>query len=154
MKAWKKIVFNILGCILFFFIGSVSLGIIIEDSDLACSICFKIILGYVFILSFISLIKKAKETIHNIKKENMKMILRLIRWTLIILPYIILWGILAALAFEFSELSNIALIFAFIALAIYILLLLIIAGKMNYEEYKEVDKKQVENLEKYIKNKK
>ena len=58
MKTWKKVLFNILGCVLFLFIGGIVLGIIIEDNELAYSICFKIVLSYVFVLSFISLIKK------------------------------------------------------------------------------------------------
>lgn len=151
MKTWKKVLFNILGCVLFLFFGGIVLGIIIEDNELAYSICFKIVLSYVFVLSFISLIKKIKETIYNIKKENVKAILRPITWAITTLPYITLWGILVALAFE--NLISIALTIAFIALAIYIILLLIIGSKMQHEEYKENDKKEVEDLEQYVKNK-
>ena len=155
MKTWKKIVFNILGCILFFFIGSIALGIIIGDSELARSICFKIILGYVFILSFISCRKKEKETRLNLKKEDVKIIFKIvfsILRLLLILPYIILWGILATLAF--TKFSKIVFTITFIVLAIYLLLVSIMTAIMNYVEYKEGDKKEVENLEKYVKNKK
>lgn len=58
MKTWKKVLFNVLGCGLFLFVGGIILGVIIEDNELAYSICLKIVLGYVFILSFISFIKK------------------------------------------------------------------------------------------------
>lgn len=151
MKTWKKVLFNILGCGLFLFIGGVILGVIIEDNELAYSICFKIVLGYVFILSFISFVGKVKETIQNINKEKVKAILRPITWAITTLPYITLWGILVALAF--SKYLGIALTVAFIALAIYILLLLIIGSKMQHEEYKENDKKEVDDLEQYVKNK-
>ena len=66
MKTWKKVLFNVLGCGLFLFVGGVILGVIIEDNELAYSICLKIVLGYVFILSFISFIQKVKETMQNI----------------------------------------------------------------------------------------
>lgn len=144
MKTWKKVLFNILGCGLFLFIGGIVLGVIIDDNELAFSICFKIVLGYVFILSFISFIKKEKETIQNINKEKVNAILSP-------LPYITLWGILVALAF--SKFLSIALTVAFLALAIYILLILIIGTKSTHEEYKENDKKEVDDLEQYVKNK-
>lgn len=151
MKTWKKILFNILGCGLFLFVGGIVLGVIIEDNELAFSICLKIILGYVFILSFISFIKKVKETIKEIKKQSVKAIVRPLTWAITTLPYITLWGILVALAF--SKFLSIALTVAFIALAIYILLILIIGTKFTHEEYKKNDKKEVDDLEQYIKNK-
>lgn len=151
MKTWKKVLFNILGCGLFLFIGGIVLGVIIDDNELAFSICFKIVLGYVFILSFISFIKKEKETIQNINKEKVNAILRPLTWAITTLPYITLWGILVALAF--SKFLSIALTVAFIALAIYILLILIIGTKFTHEEYKENDKKEVDDLEQHIKNK-
>lgn len=138
MKTWKKVLFNILGCVLFLFIGGIILGIVIDDNELAFSICLKIVLGYVFILSFISLIKKIKETSKNIKKENVKAIVRPITWATAILPYITLWGILVALAF--SKFLSIALTIAFISLAIYILILFIVGSKIQHEVYKENDK--------------
>ena len=83
--------------------------------------------------------------------EKVKAILRPITWTITTLPYITLWGILVALAF--TKYLSIALTVAFVALAIYILLLLIIGSKMQHEEYKENDKKEVDDLEQYVKNK-
>ena len=56
-------------------------------------------------------------------------------------------------AFAFTKYLSIGLIVAFVSLAIYILLLLIIGSKMQHEEYKESDKKEVDDLEQYVKNK-
>ena len=151
MKTWKKVLFNVLGCGLFLFVGGIILGVIIEDNELAYSICLKIVLGYVFILSFISFIKKVEETMQNINKEKVKAILTTITWAITTLPYITLWGILVA--FAFTKYLSIGLTVAFVSLAIYILLLLIIGSKMQHEEYKESDKKEVDDLEQYVKNK-
>ena len=151
MKNWKKVLFNILGCALFIFIGGIILGIIIDDNELAFSTCFKIVLGYVFILSLISFIKKVKETSKNINNQNVKIIVRPITWAITTLPFITLWGILVS--FAFTEFLNSALSVAFIALAIYVLLILIVGTKFTHEEYKEKDKKEVADLEKYVKNK-
>jgi len=62
MKKSKKILLNVLGCILFIFLGGIILGIIIDDNNLAFTICFKIVMGYVFLLSLISLIRNIKDT--------------------------------------------------------------------------------------------
>ena len=138
MSSWKKILFNALGCLLFLFVGGITLGIIIDDNELALSICFKVILGYMFILSLVSLIKKLKERIGTSSKENIKGAAKISVFGLTIFPYITLWGILVALAFK--NILNIALTISFISLAIYVLLFLVLGSVVSYEEYKEENK--------------
>lgn len=153
MKNWKKVLFNILGCVLFLFIGGIALGIILEDNELAFSICLKIILGYVFILSFTSFIKKAKETMIEIKKQKVKAIITPITWSITTLPYITLWGILVALAFK--NILNIALTVTFISFAIYIIIILITGTVLsNDKDSKKEKKDEIDKMEKdFINNK-
>lgn len=138
MSIWKKILFNALGCFLFLLVGGIVLGIILDDNDLAFSLCFKVILGYVFILSFISLIKKLSEIINASNKERIKGTAKASALALTIFPYITLWGILVALAFK--NILNIALTISFISLAIYVILFLILGSVVSHEEYKEENK--------------
>lgn len=155
MKNWKKIILHLLICFLFLFVSTITLGIIIDDNELALSICFKIVLGYIFVLSFISFLKKVNKTIQITKKENVKKILRPITWSITILPYIVLWSILVAIAC--SNLSynifGVSLTVGFIALAIYVILILIIGSVFDSAMYKENDKKDLDDLEQYVRNK-
>lgn len=146
MKNWKKILFNILGCAVFLFLGGIILGIIIDDNEMAFDLCFKIILGYIIIISFVSFAKKAKETIKEIKKQNVKAIIRPTSFVITTLPYISLWGVLIAIAF--TNLLNISLTISFISLALYVILILIVGSAFSHQVYKEIDKEDLDKIEK------
>lgn len=151
MKNWKKILFNILGCALFLFLGGIILGIIIDDNEMAFDVCFKIILGYILIISFVSFAKKAKKTIKEIKKQNVKAIIRPISFVITTLPYISLWGVLIAIAF--TNFLNISLTVSFISLALYVILILIVGSAFSHQVYKEIDKEDLDKIEKNNKQK-
>ena len=148
MKKSKKILLNILGCGLFIFLGGIILGIIIDDNNLAFTICFKIVMGYVFLLSLISLIGKIKDTIKQIKKQKVKKVLTPITWGITVLPYISLWGVLTAIVF--NQFLNIALIIAFTALALYFIIVLVVGSIFDAQ----VEKEEIYDIEKEFKKKK
>lgn len=148
MKKSKKILLNILGCGLFIFLGGIILGIIIDDNNLAFTICFKIVMGYVFLLSLISLIGKVKDTIKQIKKQKVKKVLTPITWGITVLPYISLWGVLTAIVF--NQFLNIALIVAFTALALYFIIVLVVGSIFDAQ----VEKEEIYDIEKEFKKKK
>lgn len=144
----KKVLLNILFCLLFVFLGGIILGIIIEDNSLAFTICFKIVLGYFVLLSLIYFVKSVKETIKNIKKQKVKKTKTPITWGITILPYVSLWGLLIALIF--NQILSIGLTIAFIALALYLTLVLVVGIWFN----SKLETSEVDNIEKEFKNKK
>lgn len=148
MKKSKKILLNVLGCGLFIFLGGIILGIIIDDNNLAFTICFKIVMGYVFLLSLISLVGKIKDTIKQIKKQKVKKSLTPITWCITVLPYIILWGVLIAIVF--NQFLNIALIVSVVALALYLIIILVVGSIFNAQ----VEKEEIYDIEKEFKKKK
>lgn len=148
MKKSKKILLNVLGCILFIFLGGIILGIIIDDNNLAFTICFKIVMGYVFLLSLISLIRNIKDTTKEIKKQKNKKTLLPINWCITVLPYIVLWGILTAIIF--NQFLNIALIISGVALALYLIIVLVVGSVFNAE----IEKEEIYDIEKDFKKKK
>ncbi|MBQ9072265.1 MAG: hypothetical protein IJY25_03840 [Bacilli bacterium] len=148
MKKSKKILLNILFCVLFIFLGGIILGIIVDDNNLAFTICFKIVVGYLMLLSIISFIKKVNETSKNIQKQKVKKVLRPITWCITILPNITLWGILVAIIF--NNILNVALIVSGIALALYLIIILIVGITFNAKE----ENKEIYDIEKDFKKKK
>lgn len=148
MKKRKKILLNVLGCGLFIFLGGIILGMIIDDNNLAFTICFKIVMGYIFLLSLISLIEKIKDTTKEIKKQKVKKNLTPITWCITVLPYIILWGVLITIVF--NQFLNITLIVSGVALALYLIIVLVVGSVFNAE----IEKEEIYDIEKDFKKKK
>lgn len=144
----KKILLNVLGCGLFIFLGGIILGMIIDDNNLAFTICFKIVMGYIFLLSLISLIGKIKDTTKEIKKQKVKKNLTPITWCITVLPYIILWGVLITIVF--NQFLNITLIVSGVALALYLIIVLVVGSVFNAE----IEKEEIYDIEKDFKKKK
>lgn len=144
----KKILLNVLGCGLFIFLGGIILGMIIDDNNLAFTICFKIVMGYVFLLSLISLIRKIKDTTKEIKKQKVKKNLTPITWCITVLPYIILWGVLITIVF--NQFLNITLTVSGVALALYLIIVLVVGSVFNAE----IEKEEIYDIEKDFKKKK
>lgn len=148
MKKRKKILLNVLGCGVFIFLGGIILGMIIDDNNLAFTICFKIVMGYIFLLSLISLIEKIKDTTKEIKKQKVKKNLTPITWCITVLPYIILWGVLITIVF--NQFLNITLIVSGVALALYLIIILVVGSIFNAQ----VEKEEIYDIEKEFKKEK